>query len=343
TEAVYKIINSKELAEQGGTLRLSLLSKILKQKDKDDYFYPPDKHRYILELMMKFEICYRLDGDRVLIPDLLAVAESEFVFDYDNALRFIIEYDFLPRSVLPRFMVRLHKDIKEGTQWRTGVVLHEQAFHAAAVVKADEEKRCIYIYVSGEQKRDYFATIRKTIRDINASFEKLKTTELVPLPDNPDITVEYEELTGHEKMGSTEIIIGKIEKRYPVALLLDGIEKPEERKIESEKIAREGGDIHIHLDQEIIQQNKQEQIVTQVTAVKQETNIEIDIKIDLPALKSDFFKLKDELAELAIQNPDLAKELESIADQLDELTPKSKEKELAKPLNKMSRFFEKLG
>ncbi len=343
TEAVYKIINSKELAEQGGTLRLSLLSKILKQKEKDDYFYPPDKYRYIIELMMKFEICYRLDSDRVLIPDLLAVEESEFTFAYDNALRFIFDYDFLPRSILPRFMVRRHKDIKEGIQWRTGVVLQDEAYHAEAVVKADEEKRCVYIYVSGEKKRDYFSIIRKTIRDINASFEKLKTTELVPLPDHPDITVEYEELTGLERMGIYDIPIGKLEKKYPVAQLLNGIEKSEFRIGEYTRIAREGGNIYLNVGQNVSQQSMQQQSVAQVTAVKQETNIAIDIKIDLPALKSDFFKLKDELAELAKQNPELAKELDSIADQLDELTPKSKEKELAKPLNKMSRFFEKLG
>ncbi|MCI0471481.1 MAG: AAA family ATPase, partial [Candidatus Aminicenantes bacterium] len=167
------------------------------------------------------------DADRVLIPDLLAIEEREFVFDYENSLRFIIEYDFLPRSVLPRFMVRLHRDIKEGIQWRTGVVLQEQAFHAEAVVKADEEKRRIYIYVSGQQKRDYFSIIRKTIRDINASFEKLKTTELVPLPDHPEITVNYEDLIGHEAAGQPEKFVGELKRAYSVAQLLDGIEKKE--------------------------------------------------------------------------------------------------------------------
>jgi len=90
---------------------------------------------------------------------------------------------------MPRFIVRMHRDIKDWLQWRTGVVLADKAFHATAVVKCDERERRIFIYVSGEQKRDYFSIIRKTIRDINGSFEKLETKELVPLPDNDKITV----------------------------------------------------------------------------------------------------------------------------------------------------------
>ncbi|NIR09228.1 MAG: GTP-binding protein, partial [Candidatus Aminicenantes bacterium] len=183
TEAVYKIINSEKLAKCNGVLKVGLLDEILKQKDKDDYYYPPDKYRYIIELMKKFELCYKLDANQVLIPDLLEVEERTFDFNYDSSLKFIIEYDFLPKSVMPRFIVRMNKDIKKGLQWRTGVVLEDKAFHSTAVVKSDERDRKIYIFVNGEQKRDYFSTIRKTLRDINGSFEKLETKELVPLPD----------------------------------------------------------------------------------------------------------------------------------------------------------------
>ena len=179
--------------------------------------------------MKKFELCYRLDAKSVLVPDLLAVEESTFNFDYDTSLRFIIEYDFLPRSVMPRFIVRRHRDIKNKLQWRTGVVLEEEDYESTAVVKCDELERRIFIYVNGKQKRDYFSVIRKTFRDIINSFEKLKTVELVPLPDNHEISIEYEELIGYELGMKTEIYIGKLGKGYSVAQLLAGIEKPAER------------------------------------------------------------------------------------------------------------------
>jgi hypothetical protein len=108
-------------------------------------------------------------------------------------------------------------------------VLEDEAFHSTAVIKADEENKKIYIYVDGEQKRDYFSTIRKTFRDINASFEKLKAKEMVPLPDNDEITIEYVELIGYELEGRDDYFIGKLRKGYSVKKLLNGIEKEGER------------------------------------------------------------------------------------------------------------------
>jgi GTPase SAR1 family protein len=187
TNAVYRIINSEKLAACNGVLKLDLLDEILKKEAEDDYYYPTDKYRYIIDLMKKFELCYEIDKETVLLPDLLEVQEPEFDFDYDAALKFVIDYDFLPRSVMPRFIVKMHKDIASELRWRTGVVLEDKAFHSTAVIRADERDEKIYIYVDGEQKRDYFSAIRKTFRDINASFEKLEAKELVPLPDNDEI------------------------------------------------------------------------------------------------------------------------------------------------------------
>jgi internalin A len=108
TEAVYKLINSSIAADSKGILNPACLGEILKQQKETDYDYPPDKHHYIIELMKKFELCYPLEKGDILIPDLLAVEQPEFEFDEGNSLKFIFEYDFLPPSVMPRFIVRMH-------------------------------------------------------------------------------------------------------------------------------------------------------------------------------------------------------------------------------------------
>jgi small GTP-binding protein len=249
TNAVYRIINSEKLAACNGVLKLDLLDEILKKEAEDDYYYPTDKYRYIIDLMKKFELCYEIDKETVLLPDLLEVQEPEFDFDYDAALKFVIDYDFLPRSVMPRFIVKMHKDIASELRWRTGVVLEDKAFHSTAVIRADERDEKIYIYVDGEQKRDYFSAIRKTFRDINASFEKLEAKELVPLPDNDEITIEYEELIGYEQMGIDDYTVGKLRKTYSVKKLLNGIEKEEDRmKEKDEEPSYTKGDITYHME-----------------------------------------------------------------------------------------------
>jgi internalin A len=226
TGAVYKIINSKQVADAKGVLHLKDLDKILAKEKGEYYHYPRTKYRYILTLMNKFEICYPIDDHTVLIPDLLAVPEPAFEFDYDGALAFIIQYDFLPPSVLPRFIVNMHQEIKGNLQWRTGVVLEDKDFKATAVVKADHEARRIYIYVTGDQKRDYFALLLATLRRINRGFEKLKTTELIPMPDDPQITANYKQLIQFEQMGIEDFVTGESDSKYKVNDLLGTIASP---------------------------------------------------------------------------------------------------------------------
>jgi small GTP-binding protein len=258
TNAVYKIINSEQLAEQNGLLKLDLLDGILNKEKDPDYEYSPDTYRYIIELMKKFELCFEIDNNSVLIPDLLEVQEPIIDFEAAESLKFIIEYDFLPKSVLPRFIVKMHEDIKNDWRWRTGVVLEDRSFQSAAVIKADEQNKRIFINVKGDQKRDYFAVIRKTLSDINNSFENLSFTELVPLPGNEEFEVEYEELIGYEIAGRDEYFVGKIRESYSVTELLNGIEKQEIRK--TLRVINVEGDYYEKPEMEIVKM-KQEKVI----------------------------------------------------------------------------------
>ena len=242
TNAVYKIINSDKLAECNGALRLDLLDEILKKEGDEDYYYPTGRYRYIIDLMKKFELCYEVDRQTVLLPDLLEVPEPEFDFDDAAALKFVIEYDFLPKSVMPRFIVKMHKDIKDELRWRTGVVLEHKEFHSTAVIKADEEKKKIDISVDGGQKRDYFSAILFTFREINRSFEKLKAIEKVPMPGEPEITVSYEHLIRLEKKGTEEYMPDGSENEYKVKDLLGTIYVEKKTEEEILEILRERKD-----------------------------------------------------------------------------------------------------
>lgn len=223
TEGVYKIINSEILAKKKGVLRFGMLDGILEQKKAGDYYYPPARYDFIINLMKKFELCYAIDEETVLLPDLLAVPEPSFDFDFNGALKFFIEYDFLPRSIMPRFIVKMNRDIKNDLQWRTGVVLENKDFSSCAVIKSDNEARRIYINVDGGQKRDYFSSILFNLREINNSFEKLKAVEKIPLPDEPEIAVRYDHLVTLEEMGIDSFVPEGSRKAYLVSDLLGAI------------------------------------------------------------------------------------------------------------------------
>ncbi|MEK8018074.1 MAG: COR domain-containing protein, partial [Candidatus Parabeggiatoa sp.] len=239
TKAIYNIINARQVTDKQGILAFSDLEAILQPNEDNDYHYPRDQYPYIVGLMKKFELCYSLDEQRVLIPDLLPVEEPEFSFDREEALQFRIDYHFLPKSVMPRFIVNMHPDIQGELRWRTGVVLKEAQFEAMAVVKSDDDARQLFIAVTGSQQRDYFAIILKTLRNIHNSFEKLTLVERVCLPDNPAVTVDLDHLYNLEKMGETTVIPEGSQKKYSVRELLGTVDIKQRREEEMYECLKE--------------------------------------------------------------------------------------------------------
>jgi hypothetical protein len=249
TNAVYKIITAEAMADSKGVLHADCLESILKQRSAEKHSYPAHTHVYLLELMKKFELCYPVETQAVLIPQLLPVPEPEFTFDDKNALGFVLHYhSFLPPSAMPRFLVKRHKQIKAGLCWRTGAVLHDQASGTEAVVKADMEARRIHLWVNGPRRKEFLSFLWFTLREINSSFEKLAVSELIPMPDQPSITANYNTLLTYAKNGIDVYIPDGSETKYSVRKLLGLVEPEGEdemrqamRKIEAHLDEKESG------------------------------------------------------------------------------------------------------
>lgn len=246
TGAVYKIINAELIAAGKGLLKLDALKELLAWQEGDDYRYERNDYIFIINLMKKFELCYELNAKEVLLPQLLDVSEPSFAFDNEAALRFVLHYeDFLPPSVMPRFIVKRHHEIKDNLRWRTGVVLANPLLEATAVVRADNEARRIHIAVSGKERKVFLALIWLSLREINTGFEGLKVDELIPMPDNPNITEDYETLLNYAEQGLEKIIPKGTKKAYSVRELLAGVhfdsQSEGERMIAIAEGERKGG------------------------------------------------------------------------------------------------------
>jgi small GTP-binding protein len=232
SQAAYRIITSKRVAEHSGLLKVEWLPEILKKKKKTDYTYKEEHHRYILELMQKFELCYTINhGKHYLIPELLNIQQPEIPIQTGPLLKFYFQYeDLLPRSIISRFIVRMHEDIQDDLRWRTGVVLKSNLFDATVIVIADIKERRVTISVCGNQRREYFAIVRNTFHSLHKTFEKMHVTEYVPLPGFEGHSVGYTNLLGHEKNSIDVYFEGTLQKSFKVKALLDGIESENIRK-----------------------------------------------------------------------------------------------------------------
>ncbi|WLE98808.1 MAG: COR domain-containing protein [Candidatus Electrothrix communis] len=229
TASIYKIINAENVVVRNGILSLSSMKLIL---NRQDCCHSTTQYHDLIELMRTDELCFPLDEDHVLIPQLLDLVEPEFDFDYEESLRFVFDYDdFLPQSIMSRFIVKRHRDLKDGLCWRTGIVLENKAFQATAVVRADNAANRIDIFVMGAQRKVYLALIRLSFQEINETFEKLRVTERVSMPDNPACSAAYSTLITYIEKGIERYIPEGSDKVYRISELLKSIQ-PDDGDVE---------------------------------------------------------------------------------------------------------------
>ena len=238
TNGIYKVLNAEKLEKQKGEIRLTDLPKILDANE-----YPGSMHRFLFDLMKKFELCFTFPEDdaRYLIPELLdkqQPAEAD-EFRPDECLNFQYHYPVLPEGLLPRFIVRTHV-LSEGLpRWRTGVILEFEG--CRALVKADVQDKKIFISVTGHvpSRRRLLAVIRSDFESIHHNIRNLQAQEMVPVPNHPKLVIPYKKLQVMEKAGLPKFteVSGETVIHLDVEELLNGVNLRQARTdLEGERI-----------------------------------------------------------------------------------------------------------
>ncbi|NVO09292.1 MAG: leucine-rich repeat domain-containing protein [Bacteroidales bacterium] len=374
TIGVYKIINSHKIRD--GILHKDDLGFILNEEEIKKHEYDPAKKKkivysdeewpYILSIMVNFELCYEYGKgkDCFIIPDLLPKElQNEPDLNIGKPLRFVMEYDYLPSSILPRLMIRLKNDIVDGQQWRYGMVLESKEFECKAKIKEDEPNKRIEITVQGEShyKQRYFSAIRHNILSINKEFENLEVKEFIPLPGYPNEFVKYTALLGHERAGLAKFFNGDLDEWFSVSDMLDSVINKQERSKDmgerSINISVKQGDQVVNVNQNANLTATQQQTVSQEIKIVQdlfknlkddilkEVDIEVDDEKERKRIKNELQKAEEALSELEKAASEGKKEVsEGLKDRLKEFFDNlSDEKSrLNKALKLVSKGAEKL-
>ncbi len=234
TNGIYAIINSKKVGKQDGVLYLDDLKEILDQTD-----YPPERHCFILDLMRKFDLSFRFpDGEeRYLVADLLDKQQpsEEDEFRLEECLNFQYHYPVMPEGLLPRFIVRTHVLSTDKPRWRTGVIL--EFGENIALIKADTVDKKVHVSIKGNlsSRKELLAVIRSHFANINGNF-KFEPKEMVPVPNDPEEFVPYDDLKVMEKDG-VEILPKAIKCKtvyLKVRDLLNGVDFERKKDMERE-------------------------------------------------------------------------------------------------------------
>lgn len=259
-DGIYTVLNNNSLKGGDGQITRKQVRELLPRYDYDD-----DDVRVLLELMEKFELCFRPTNARdvLIVPELMTEQEAEWkpLFpELAKCLLFELKYDFLPEGLMPRFIVATHDLSRPGQRWRSGVILHSGK--NLAVVRGDPVEGRITISVSGPEptRRDLLAVIRRDFTKINHSISGLVVKERVPVPGFDVEPLDYEHLIAAEEAGDKEwpVVSKGIRHKLLIERLLNGIEPKEKRK--ARRKASYAGDNHVHIQGDYIAGVKQTQI-----------------------------------------------------------------------------------
>lgn len=149
-------------------------------------------------------------------------------FEPPKCLLFQYVYPVWPEGLLARFIVRTHALSKRQQRWRSGVVLEFEGNHA--LIRADQEEKTIQIAVTGEQqgRRRLLAIIRSDFERIHTDLSRLMAVALVPLSQDPAVTIPYQELQVYEEndvASVPRVVAGRL-VNLNVADLLNSVEVP---------------------------------------------------------------------------------------------------------------------
>lgn len=171
TNAVYKILDSKPVIENAGEFTAVILETILDE-------YEGDKQPYIVRLMKKFELCFEIEKDKYLIPELLNPEKQKFDWNYTDNLRFEYHYQFMPAGIMARFIVRTRNMVHDKTFWKNGVILQRE--NTRALVESDQYSKKIRIWINGDNAPFLLEIIRKELDDIHLSLNYSDVPEKIP-------------------------------------------------------------------------------------------------------------------------------------------------------------------
>lgn len=174
TKAVYSLIDTIPIQKKHGIFEYEDMEKYL-----DLEKYPVETHIQLLELMEKFEICFKAVGasNIYIIPELLSseMPNKQIVenikIDKDS-LRFRFTFNFMPTGILSRLICKLFYLLNSENYWKNGVIFsYEQS---TALILSDRLGKILDVYITGQNKRDLYGLIKNELVQIYKIFNMIE-------------------------------------------------------------------------------------------------------------------------------------------------------------------------
>ncbi len=179
TEGVFRLLESETVKTRNGQFTHEDCQRIWSGVDY------VDMHLELRALMEKFELCYALaDVENTwLAPQLLSPSRPQLPIATPNPEDLILwyRYDFLPKGLINRLMVRMHRFVQRPElAWATGVLFERE--ETQVLVETKERGNEIVLCAKGPEKKALLSVIASDLDALNSKFPGLeeKLQKLIP-------------------------------------------------------------------------------------------------------------------------------------------------------------------
>ena len=190
TDAVFRILDDEQIKTKLGRFTLTDCDRLWA-----DQGYA-DKEVELRALMVRFELCYRLPdvGEETwLVPQHLSPSKPPVLNDWARSgdLMLTYRYEFLPRGLVSRLIVRMHRYVAQPDLcWSHGALFqhHETQVLVETSTRGDE----IVLRSRGPEKKALLSVIASDLDALNDGFPGLedKVSKRVPCICNTCITLK---------------------------------------------------------------------------------------------------------------------------------------------------------
>jgi len=171
TEAVFKILDDETVKAKSGHFNSADCRRVW----RDSQY--ADMHLELLALMQKFELCYPLPDqcEQWLAPQLLPASRPKSLKNWEQAGDLVLryQYEFLPKGMISRLIVRMHRFVKRpDSSWISGALFEQNGNALLAQVPAQGGE--IVLRARGPEHKALLSVIAADLEAMNDSYHGLK-------------------------------------------------------------------------------------------------------------------------------------------------------------------------
>lgn len=230
TEAVFKMLDDEAVKGRFGRFAVTDCERLWQDSEY------ADMHPELLALMQKFELCYPLPDirpDTWLAPQLLQPSKPAALKDWERPGDLVLRYcyEFLPKGMVSRLMVRQHRFVSlPELGWVTGVLFEHEG--TQVLVEVPPKGGEIVLRARGSERKELLSVISADLDALNETFQGLrdKVNKWVPCHcgrcrkrAEPEF-FEQKRLLQRRKDGKLMVECPASYKDVDVLELLDGIQ-----------------------------------------------------------------------------------------------------------------------